>query len=125
MSLKVLRPYFDVPTKLIITRLGLSLVPFNKNFVANYSEKPDLYGPFWVLTTLVATLFISSNMYCYITWPDEKGEALSVSFKTIPVAASIIYGVGVGLPLLFKLFLNLYGIQQPNQEQQESHVTIF
>jgi hypothetical protein len=76
MSLKVLRPYFDVPTKLILLRVGLSLVPFNKKFVTNYQSKPDLYGPFWVLTTLIATLFISSNIYCYIAWPDSKDQAL-------------------------------------------------
>jgi protein YIPF1/2 len=117
MSLKVLRPYFDVPTKTILTRLGLSFVPFNKKFVTNYTQKPDLYGPFWVLTTLIATLFISSNMYCYMTWPEEKGEALSVSFKTIPIAASIIYGFGIGLPLGFRLLLNLYGTQPPQGQE--------
>jgi hypothetical protein len=85
------------------------MIPFNKRFVNNYTQKPDLYGPFWVLTTLVATLFISSNIYCYITWTDDKQKALNVSFKTIPVAASVIYGVGIGLPLLMKMILNLYG----------------
>jgi len=85
------------------------MIPFNKKFVNNYNQKPDLYGPFWVLTTLIATLFISSNIYCYITSPDDKQQALAVSFKTIPVAATVIYGVGIGLPLLMKLILNLYG----------------
>lgn len=80
LSLKQLRPYFDVSTKSVVVRLGLALIPFNKKFVDNYKEKPDLYGPFWILTTLIVSLFISSNLYCYMTYPEDKKEALTTSF---------------------------------------------
>jgi len=112
MSLKRLQPYFVVTTKEVLTRVGLSLVPFNKKFFENYNNKPDLYGPFWILTTLVAALFIAGNVSRFITWP-SKEVPFSYSFKTVPVAASVIYGVGVGLPLLIKLILNLYGMGNP------------
>ena len=108
LSLKRLQPYFDVTTKQILQRVFLSLVPFNKKFFENYNTKPDLYGPFWILTTLVATLFIGGNISRFITWSSQK-EPFSYSFKSVPIAASVVYGVGIGLPLLIKLILNLYG----------------
>lgn len=113
LSLKRLQPYFDVTTKQILQRVFLSLVPFNKKFFENYNTKPDLYGPFWILTTLVATLFIGGNISRFITWSSQK-EPFSYSFKSVPIAASVVYGVGIGLPLLIKLILNLYGTGEPN-----------
>lgn len=113
ISLKRLQPYFNVTTKEVLTRFGLSLVPFNKKFFENYNNRPDLYGPFWILTTLVAALFIAGNISRYITWP-SKQTPFSYSFKTVPVATSVIYGVGIGLPLLIKLILNLYGTGDPS-----------
>ena len=64
-SYEALRPFFDVSTKLIVKRLMLSCWP-SSSFQQNYKDKPDLYGPFWVLNTLIASLFISSNLYCGI-----------------------------------------------------------
>jgi len=100
------------------------MIPFSKSFVNQYKEKPDLYGPFWILTTLIATLFISSNLYFFISnsgsVEEEKNEALGISARSIPVAASIIYGVGFGLPLCMRLLLNLYGtpVQNPNSNNE-------
>lgn len=112
MSLERLQPYFNVTTKDVVTRVMLSLVPFNKKFFENYNNRPDLYGPFWILTSLVAAIFISGNVSRYITWP-SKEVPFSYSFKTVPVATSVIYGVGIGLPLFIKLILNLYGTGDP------------
>lgn len=112
MSLSKLQPYFNVTSKEILRRLMLSLVPFNKRFFENYNTRPDLYGPFWILTSLVAALFIAGNCSRYITW-QNKQTPFSYSFKTVPVATSVIYGVGVGLPLMIKLILNLYGTGDP------------
>ena len=107
LSLNHLKPYFDVSTKSVIKRLLLSLIPFDKKFFNEFNEKPDLYGPFWVITTLIATLFISSNVARFINWP--KDTDFYYSFSTVPVAASVLYGVGFGMPALIKTMLNLYG----------------
>lgn len=34
-------------------------------FFVIYKEKPDLYGPFWILTTLIAVLAILGNLGRY------------------------------------------------------------
>ena len=109
MSLKAIQPYFDVTSKDILQRLLFAFMFWNGKFYSEYHTKPDLYGPFWVLTTLIAMLFISGNVYRYIEWPDDSDEEFSYSFSVIPIAAGIIYGIGVGLPLLMKVMLNLYG----------------
>ena len=71
-----------------------------------------MYGPFWVLTTLVAALFTSSNMYCKMAKEEEEEQSCTISVQSIPVAASIIYGVSIGVPLLIRLTLQLYGTVQ-------------
>ena len=113
ISLKVIGPFFDVSTKLILKRVALSMLPFSSKFIDHYQTKPDLFAPFWILTTLVATLFISSNIYCFIAFSADEDKAAMISFKAIPIAASIIYATGIGLPLLMKILLNLYGNGQP------------
>lgn len=80
-----------------MVRLGHSLIPFNPKFHSIYQAKPDLYGPFWILTTLIASLFIAGNLSRYIQVGKKDFE---YNFTVIPIAAGIIYGVGVGLPLL-------------------------
>jgi hypothetical protein len=42
-----------------------SLIPFNKRFYAEYKEKPDLYGPLWIYTTLIIMLAIAGNLSRY------------------------------------------------------------
>lgn len=90
-------------------RLLFSIIPFNKRFFNDFNEKPDLYGPFWVLTSLIATLFISSNLARYMNWPEDSGDKFFYSFTILPVAAGLLYGLGFGLPVLIKVLLNLYG----------------
>ena len=49
LSVKFYRPYFDVDTKDIKTRLYHALVSFkDSSFMNLVAEKPDAYGPFWV-----------------------------------------------------------------------------
>lgn len=108
-----MRPYFQLTSKEQGKRVGLAMIPFSQKFMTDYNQKPDLYGPFWVLTTLICTLFISSNLYCYIIFDEKASESKGLTYKTIPTAAAVIYGIGIGLPLLMKLLLNFYGIQNP------------
>ena len=65
-----------------------------------------MYGPFWIWTTLICLLFISGNISRYIRLGYED---FTYNFTVIPIACSIVYGVGIGLPLLMKIVLNLYG----------------
>lgn len=121
LSLENLRPFFDLSDKHLLQRLKWSLVPFSQQFFNDYNEKPDLYGPFWVLATLICSMYTSSNLYCYLTF-DDKEEAFNTTTNKIPVAAAIVFGVAIGLPSLMRLVLNLYGTQQSDQQRQTSLV---
>ena len=88
-----------------------SLIPFRyNNFYSTFSEAPDLYGPFWILTTIVCTVFIAGNFERYMRSTEE--QKFEYNFRLVPVAAMILYGIGLGLPLLTKFLLNLYGLQE-------------
>ena len=69
-----------------------------------------MYGPFWILTTIICTVFIAGNFERYMR--SETAEDFEYNFKLIPVAAMILYGIGLGLPLLLKFALNLYGTSE-------------
>ncbi|GMH37038.1 hypothetical protein BSKO_04911 [Bryopsis sp. KO-2023] len=66
LSLKRFQKYFDVDTKDVLWRMGnSSLGPFKGNFFDNVKDNPDLYGPFWITTTLVFLTAVSSNI---VSW---------------------------------------------------------
>lgn len=67
-----------------------------------------MYGPFWILTTIICTIFIAGNFERYSRTEEE--EDFEYNFRLVPIAAMILYGVGLGLPLLLKSVLKLYGI---------------
>jgi len=106
LDLKNLAPFFNVSTRDVGMRLGHSLIPFNPRFHPLFHSKPDLYGPFWILTSLIASLFIAGNISRYIRLGKQKFE---YNFKMIPIAAGVIYSIGLGLPLLISLLLKWFG----------------
>ena len=111
LSVKPLAPYFEISTKQFLERFKKSLIPYGVNFYDEYKEKPDLYGPFWILTSLVLALFISGNISRYIEWEGDAKD-FEYNYKVIPMAMGILYGTGALLPLLLKVALNLYGTNE-------------
>jgi hypothetical protein len=79
-------------------------------FFSYYKEKPDLYGPFWIYTTLIVVLAITGNLTRYIDMVVNEDEGTFESnFNYVPVAATVIYLIGFGLPLVLKLLLKIFG----------------
>ena len=91
-----------------------SFIPFNRNFHADFNSNPDLYGPFWILTTLVLVLFVAGNIERYSRHQEEaeEEEEFEYNYSLIPAAATILYGIGLGLPLFVKCLVNTYGVAQ-------------
>lgn len=96
---------------MIQKRLIASLIPFNKMFFTMYKEKPDLYGPFWIYTTLIVVLAILGNLSRFIDMAviKESKEEFEWEYNFVPVAASVIYTIGFGLPLALKLIMKCFG----------------
>ena len=64
LSIKYYQPFFDVDTKDIADRIKASIFYCNasSNFISVVSEKPDLYGPFWITTSLIFAAAVCSHM---------------------------------------------------------------
>jgi len=104
-NLTFLQAYFDFETDEIIKRLIASLIPLNKNFIHLVEKKPDLYGPFWIYTTLIFIIASAGSLTKYI-----QGAADEDYFqKFVPLAASVIYGIGFCLPLIIKALMYIFG----------------
>jgi hypothetical protein len=102
--------YFEITTNELLHRLLTSLIPFNRKFYQTYKQKPDLYGPFWIYTTLIMILSIAGNYSLYLQSTDMgSGKEFKYNFNFIPIAATIIYCMGLGLPLSLKLLMRFVG----------------
>ena len=98
-----IRPYFKVTFNDIKTRIIKSFMPINNSFFDIAVEKPDLYGPFWIYTTLIYVIAAGGALSFYFT------NSVNNYFQAfVPVAGSILYFFGFGFPLLMWLCLKIY-----------------
>ena len=61
ISIEYWQTYFDVNQEEIKQRILASLNPISPQFSSLISEKPDLYGPFWICSFLIFMLVIGGN----------------------------------------------------------------
>ncbi|MCQ2817370.1 MAG: YIP1 family protein [archaeon] len=99
-----LKEYFDIETDDIKQRLCLSLNPFNKTFIDLINKKPDLYGPFWIYTTLVFVIAASGSLTKYLQGHREK----EYFQQFVPVSASVVYGIGFALPFVIFILMKIF-----------------
>lgn len=95
------------------SRLLHSIVPFNPKFYDISETSPDLYGPFWIYTTLIFVIAAAGSLAKYINQTDTTNF-----FQTfVPISAGIvsiyylhkIYGIGFGLPILLTILMKCFG----------------
>ena len=75
-----------------------------------YQKKPDLYGPFWLLWTLVVVLAISGNLSRYLEFEDPK--EFTYTFHIVPISISVLFGLAIGLPFVIRLVVNCFGTSE-------------
>ncbi|MEW5313450.1 MAG: hypothetical protein WDW38_005016 [Sanguina aurantia] len=72
------RPYFNLDTKDAVWRATSSLFgPFRPTFMADTMARPDLYGPFWIATTLIFVTAVAGNFASYIAFVQEQHSVAS------------------------------------------------
>jgi len=109
-TLDYYRVFFNVSTKDVLTRLVRCLLPFRDNFYQR-TEAPDLYGPFWIVTTLVVILAITGNFASYIHFlPSETQIQWRYDFEKVTIAASVFYTMISVIPLLVYLAMRRIGV---------------
>ncbi|XP_077283066.1 protein YIPF1 [Arctopsyche grandis] len=92
-TIEYYQKYFDVNTDDVLQRILTSIVPNRASpsyFDQNISVKPDLYGPFWVSTTLIFAIAISGNISNYLQHANT-GYHWKYDFHLVSYAATAIF----------------------------------
>lgn len=100
-SLGFFQNLFDVDTDQVLGRLYGAVVPFPKGFLQHHiNGKPDLYGPFWICTTLVFSIAITGNLASYLqAGASSKDFHWKYDFHAVTLSATVIYSYAWIVPL--------------------------
>ncbi|CED82871.1 Uncharacterized conserved protein [Phaffia rhodozyma] len=106
---------FDIELNELLQRCWKAVVPIASqptgNFVQDVCDgRPDLYGPFWSLTTLAFTLYVfsslSSSISAYLTDPEIPAAQ---DIGKISLAAGLVYSYGIGFPAVMWAVVRWFG----------------
>ena len=109
-SITYYQPLFDVDTLQVLNRIKGALLPRPKGaFFELIAPNPDLYGPFWIATTLIFTMAMVHGMATYLAFtPSAAKKTWTYDFSKLTLAGSVVYSYVTLLPLLFWLLLRYY-----------------
>ena len=71
--------HFKITNADFFKRIVYSLVFFRPVLVNEIRDRPDLYGPFWIYSTLILLLATSGNISSYWKSGDYKGTVATSS----------------------------------------------
>eukprot|EP01023_Acetabularia_acetabulum_P040497 TRINITY_DN3926_c0_g1_i1.p1 TRINITY_DN3926_c0_g1~~TRINITY_DN3926_c0_g1_i1.p1 ORF type:complete len:304 (-),score=59.58 TRINITY_DN3926_c0_g1_i1:182-1093(-) len=99
--------YFDVDTNDVLYRALHSLYgPLKPDFYESTKENPDLYGPFWITTTVIFVTAVASS----ISWAlQDKDSNTKDELHGFFVAIGLYYGYVFVVGLVFWGILRFYG----------------
>ncbi|KAK0918904.1 hypothetical protein LTR91_008696 [Friedmanniomyces endolithicus] len=110
-SLAFYQQFFDVDTSAILLRCRAALFP-GQNFLDVLDGNPDLYGPFWIATTVVFILFMTGTISAYLA-QQGKGH-FAYDFELLGGAAGLVYGYTLVIPLGLWAVLRWFGSESAN-----------
>ncbi|KAK9768504.1 hypothetical protein K7432_000782 [Basidiobolus ranarum] len=103
-------PYFNIDTLQVGKRMLESVIPFRSNFINDIEDNPDLYGPFWVPTTVIFVIFVTSSLsesiVSYIS-----GEPRVYDFNLLWFSAVTVYVYVTVVPALFWILTKWFKCQ--------------
>ncbi|KAI9760406.1 MAG: hypothetical protein M4579_001702 [Chaenotheca gracillima] len=103
--------FFDVDTNEVLRRCRVALFP-RANFLDVLEGNPDLYGPFWIATTVVVILFLTGTISEYLS---RAGKShFEYNFKLLSGAAGLIYGYTGVIPVALFGLLKWFGSESAN-----------
>lgn len=102
------------PCTQVLRRCYSTLIPTNSNYLSQHlSSNPDLYGPFWTLTTLIFALFVCSSLAsalaAYLSHPDAQ-NLVQYNWGLLSIAVALVYIYGLGVPIGLWLSLRYLGV---------------
>jgi hypothetical protein len=96
-----------------LDRVKRSLTPWKNDFFDIARTSPDLYGPFWILTTIIFLLSSTGNLARYFNNWDR--DTFIFRLELVRYGVLIVYSFGIGLPVLLGVLFRFF----------ESNVNIF
>ncbi|CAN7107788.1 unnamed protein product [Brassica rapa subsp. narinosa] len=101
------KPFFDVDTSDVVDRLKESLFPFRGTFTEKTADKPDLYGPFWICTTLI---FVAASIGTFVTYVAHKWKKQEWNYdiNLVTWSAGVFYGYVTIIPLALYVVLKYF-----------------
>ncbi|KAI0251848.1 hypothetical protein BJV78DRAFT_1207198 [Lactifluus subvellereus] len=102
--------HFDVDTKTVLFRCINTLNPLSSTYTsAHLNPAPDLYGPFWTLTTLIFSLFVTSSLaHSIVSY--LSSDPVEYDFALLSTAVGLVYAYGIGVPVMLWAVLRYAGI---------------
>ncbi|XP_065657839.1 protein YIPF1-like isoform X1 [Hydra vulgaris] len=92
--------FFDVDTYQVLTRILHSVIPSYQNYLlTKIRPNPDLYGPFWICSTLVFTIAICGNLSSFFA---AEGSLIHFKsdFQLVSLSACVIFSYGWVVPAI-------------------------
>ncbi|KAI7124552.1 Yip1-domain-containing protein, partial [Hortaea werneckii] len=110
-SIAFYQQFFDIDTNQLLHRCKSTLYP-RQNFLDVLEGNPDLYGPFWIATTVVVILFLTGTISSYLA-SQGKGHFV-YDFGLLSGAAGLIYGYTLFVPMGLWGTLKWFGSESAN-----------
>ncbi|KAK4631223.1 hypothetical protein CLAFUW4_02638 [Fulvia fulva] len=110
-SIAFYQQFFDVDSIQILHRCRSTLYP-RQNFLDVMEGNPDLYGPFWIATTVVVILFLTGTISQYLAYQGK--DHFAYDFRLLSGAAGLVYGYLIFVPLGLWGVLKWFGSESSN-----------
>jgi hypothetical protein len=124
LSVEYYSHYFDVDTDNVLERIQLALLPTG-GFLDKLQERgPDLWGPFWVPTTLIFFCFFTSSLAAalaaylsqkpYVYDYSLLSSAMSMVYSYIGIGSLAVWGAAkyLGSPVSWLEIVSVLGYGQ-------------
>lgn len=95
----------------MLKRCWAALYP-RSNFLDVLEGNPDLYGPFWIATTVVFILFMTGTISWKLAATGQ--EHYSYDFSLLSGAAGLVYGYTLVIPIGLWATLKWFGSESAN-----------
>ncbi|KAL4891629.1 hypothetical protein BDV59DRAFT_181362 [Aspergillus ambiguus] len=98
--------FFDVDTGEVLRRCVAAIYP-RSNFLDVLEGNADLYGPFWIASTVVVILFLTGTISQWLASNDD--DHFEYDFTLLSGAAGLVYGYTGILPIALWGALKWFG----------------
>ncbi|MQM10319.1 hypothetical protein Taro_043211, partial [Colocasia esculenta] len=103
------KPYFDVDTSDVMERIREAFFPFKGSFTEKTTNNPDLYGTFWICTTLIFVAVAIGTFVTYLAhkWHEKEWD---YDIKLVTWSISLFYGYVTIVPLCLYIILRYFSV---------------